>query len=569
MKSRLAVIVVLSTIISGCTVSLVGDVTPPPDAIVANRVTLAPVPTPAGAPNLQAGAGIYTNRCEPCHGTLGLGDGEQASQLPFFPAAIGDPDLAHANSPENWFRVISVGRITRNMPPFESTLSARERWDVLAYVYSLNWSESMVSKGQELYEQNRDGVAELVGDGFPISVNATQLQSLDLPQDDLQALTAYIQTQALQINMESRGDTTAEPAPSDNTTILGTFTGEVIYGSDGDFPTDLAARLYGFDHTDQVIFEQAQVLGNGKFQFFNIPVKTGRIFFVQVNYQELSFFSEFLTVDTIEDSYKVDVPIYNVTSNTDELAVDQIQVIFDFPETGVMRVVESVTISNLGNLAVAPDEGAPVLHFFLPPEASQLEFQEGELGSRYVPEETGFGDTRAVMPGIESYSLLFAYELPYESGQQIDLPVEFPIGEVVILVPENGIELKDSRFRLQGSQEIDGANYFVFAAKGYFSGDFVHVSLTGAHPIGGNRPGFLNDDSILVGMVAITLAVGYAWIWLRNTDVSSYGRIKPTLDKIVLLDMQFERGKLSKNNYLKRRNTLKSKLRSELMGRER
>jgi hypothetical protein len=70
-------------------------------------------------------------------------------------------------------------------------------------------------------------------------------------------------------------------------------------------------------------------------------------------------------------------------------------------------------------------------------------------------------------------------------------------------------------------------------------------------------------------MVAITLAVGYAWIWLRNTDVSSYGRIKPTLDKIVLLDMQFERGKLSKNNYLKRRNTLKSKLRSELMGRER
>ena len=121
----LALAVVL---LSGCNLSLAGDVTPPPNYIEptelpanpASGVQQASAATvfPLVPPDPSQGAAIYSEKCLPCHGTKGMGDGAQAANLPNQPAPIGSPDFAHSARPVDWFRW-GLSR-TRWAPKFSS-----------------------------------------------------------------------------------------------------------------------------------------------------------------------------------------------------------------------------------------------------------------------------------------------------------------------------------------------------------------------------------------------------------------------------------------------------------------
>ena len=141
-EARILPAALLSLLSAAC--SLAGDVTPPPALATAQMAR--PVPTvgtpndltpPDGPPDLTAGAAIYLDKCAACHGLTGMGDGELAASLQFPPAALGDPVVAQAARPEEWYAVVTQGRMDRLMPGFVS-LSDQERWDVVGYALSLS-----------------------------------------------------------------------------------------------------------------------------------------------------------------------------------------------------------------------------------------------------------------------------------------------------------------------------------------------------------------------------------------------------------------------------------------------
>ena len=560
-----------SLLLTACNFSLAGDVTPPPEAVISSNVTPMPVQAPVSAPDLAAGAEIYTNRCAPCHGATGLGDGEQAARLPFFPSAIGNPELARAASPQDWYRIISLGRIQRFMPPFEA-LTEQERWDVLAYVYSLGWDEDTLNRGAELYLLHQTEIDKLFKDYTPIETKLDFVETLGLPAEDAGALTAHLQAKALGINtqvnqVEQVTPSVGKVAPS----AFGNFHGTIIYGSGDEIPSSLEVRLYGFDHTNQIVSEVTPVAVDGRFAFADIPLVAGRIFFVQVDYQGLSYFSEFVTIEDQANDFSLDVPIFETTADPSKLAVEKIQLIFDFTEPGSIRVVESVTISNLGDRAVAPDEtGTPVLHFSLPALASNLSFEEGELGSRYIPDETGFGDTRAVIPGSNSYSMLFAYDLPYVSSLSYPITIDLPTRSIAVFLPEGQIEMGNGNFQLTGHQDINGTQYAVYVAdQGYYIGDEIPLEISGKNPFGEGANSSTNGDRLLIGMAALTAAVGIAFFWLRRLPAEMPRQTQRILEQISLLDDQFEKGKIGKTSYNKHRKVLKGRLSAAVRKKER
>lgn len=141
-EARLLPAALLGLLSAAC--SLAGDVTPPPALATAQMAR--PVPTvattsevtpPDGPPDLAAGAATYLDKCAICHGVTGMGDGELAASLQFPPAALGDPEVARAARPEEWYSVVTQGRIDRLMPGFVS-LTDQERWDVVGYALSLS-----------------------------------------------------------------------------------------------------------------------------------------------------------------------------------------------------------------------------------------------------------------------------------------------------------------------------------------------------------------------------------------------------------------------------------------------
>ncbi len=141
-RERLLRVALVSLLSAAC--SLAGDVTPPPALATAQMArplpeaaTASAVTPPDGPPDLTAGAVIFQEKCAPCHGPTGMGDGELAASLQFPPAALGDPDLARGVRPEDWYAVVTLGRIERLMPGF-SSLSDQNRWDVVGYALSLS-----------------------------------------------------------------------------------------------------------------------------------------------------------------------------------------------------------------------------------------------------------------------------------------------------------------------------------------------------------------------------------------------------------------------------------------------
>src|SRR5512144_3127209 len=108
MKLRIPLLLTAATIIlTACNFTLAEDVTPPP-----NYVPPTPAPTmgplfPAQAPSTENGASIFAEKCAPCHGATGLGDGEQGIQLGVPVAALGLPEVARAASPAQWYTVVT------------------------------------------------------------------------------------------------------------------------------------------------------------------------------------------------------------------------------------------------------------------------------------------------------------------------------------------------------------------------------------------------------------------------------------------------------------------------------
>ena len=127
--------------------SLAEDVTPPPgmEAPPPSLDTPAPRPTatplgpvfPTEPPDPNQGAPIYAEKCAPCHGETGMGDGPDSAMLQNQVAALGDAELARVSTPADWFRMVTQGDLSKFMPPF-SSLNESQRWDVIAYLFTLS-----------------------------------------------------------------------------------------------------------------------------------------------------------------------------------------------------------------------------------------------------------------------------------------------------------------------------------------------------------------------------------------------------------------------------------------------
>src|SRR5512144_1845979 len=209
MKLRIPLLLTAATILlSACNFSLAEDVTPPP-----GYVSPTPAPTlgplyPAQAPSTQNGALIFAEKCAPCHGTTGMGDGQKGIQLGVTVPAFGLPEIARPASPAQWYTTVTRGNMERFMPPFAS-LSNQERWDVVAYAMTLHTSEEQIAKGKQLFEVNCTNCST---DFFKDQAKMAALSEVELARivkqgndklpafgaklsdDDVWAVTAYLRS---------------------------------------------------------------------------------------------------------------------------------------------------------------------------------------------------------------------------------------------------------------------------------------------------------------------------------------------------------------------------------------
>ncbi len=77
----------------------------------------------------EAGKKLYQQSCQACHGINGGNiAGADFSQVSFSPSLEESSDY--------YFWILSEGRLDKGMPPYESSFSEEQRWQVLTYLWS-------------------------------------------------------------------------------------------------------------------------------------------------------------------------------------------------------------------------------------------------------------------------------------------------------------------------------------------------------------------------------------------------------------------------------------------------
>ena len=135
-KKILFVILVLAAfVLTAC-----GDASANPDVNVIG--TLAPVPAefagqanPLGADAAAAGADVFRNNCEACHGQQGHGDGPAGTALVPAPKNLAVLQALAADDYLLWR--ISSGKDGTAMIGWKNVLTDEQIWEIIAFIRTL------------------------------------------------------------------------------------------------------------------------------------------------------------------------------------------------------------------------------------------------------------------------------------------------------------------------------------------------------------------------------------------------------------------------------------------------
>jgi mono/diheme cytochrome c family protein len=625
--------------------SLAEDITPPPgyQAPTAPQSTAtSPAPVyPILPPDPTRGEANYAEKCAPCHGNSGLGDGPDASELPNPVAPLGDPDFAREAAPADWYLMVSNGNLQKFMPPFNS-LTVPERWDVIAYAYTLSTTPEEVARGQELFAENcaachgerGEGDGPEAGSLSVSPINFTDQEFMgtrsaadlfvsitnglgemhsfaDLTEDDRWALTSFLRTLTFDdgtVELVEEGDipetqageaspeTSATPEevasdiPSEGEaeSTLGTVTVEMVAASGNPLPSGMEVTVFVFEDMAQVYSTTLALSDTGIAEAVDVPMKPEQFVFATTNHEGVVYGSDIVVVESGMTSVDVSVPYYEPTTDVSVLKAERMHIFFDFVSEDTIQVFVLYIFSNTSDMVLAAESNdAPALVFTLPEGATNLERDIGmEIQDVDLPD--GFG-LLTVYPSTEQYQILYSFELPYDQNSaEIDLPIAIDTSAVIVMMPENGVEVESNQLTDAGMRDIEGISYNLYNGSNLRSGDQLGMAVSGkpkASAVAGDTAtGVGTSNGLVIGLASfgVVLIGAGVYLWVRNRDKEEAGdgsedayandlpeteNPEDLMDAIITLDDLYQKGEIPEDAYLERRAELKAHLK-EIMGSE-
>jgi len=578
MKFRnIALFALVAILLTACNLSLAEDITPPPGYIPPTAgPTMGPLYPPQAA-NIENGAAIFAEKCSPCHGTTGLGDGPQGKQLPVPVAALGLPQTAQKAAPSRWFTVVTQGNIERFMPPFVS-LSDQERWDVVAYALSLHTSTDMIAQGQTLFEANcadcptepftdqqkmaalSDGdLVSLMQEGndtipaFGAKLSETELYSVAAylrsltfaaapsatpttapvtPTTEATATSAAAYPNpaegtavAVQATPTLNGTAQAQATAGTPVTVVGSVRGSVI-NTAGALPANLTVTLRGYDHAQDATSGPQETLtltttagADGSLLFENVELIANRLLLVEAEYKGIAYQSEFAVVEAgASEVSLLPLTLYNTSSDFSKLTVDQSHIFLEVAD-GKLQVIEFLNLTNpTQTTIIIPAVDNQMALVKMPAGMTNLGYdaQQGEA-TPVSAADGGF----ALPPSEKSYGVVAGFETPYTDSAEFELPFVLGMPSGSVLVPA-GIKLEGAGLTDMGQQDIgSGSIYQAYEFGEIKPGDSLSLKLTGTPKTTDTTtttPETKSNQPLIIGAGVLGLAlIGLgAWLYLRD-----------------------------------------------------
>ena len=620
MKFRIAILILLTALLSACNLTLAEDVTPPPDYIPPT-----PVPTlvlvPPQTPNIADGKAIYAEKCAASHGDTGLGDGPQGIQLGVTVPAFAVPEVARSASPANWYTVVTRGRMDRFMPPFAS-LNDQQRWDVVAYIMTLHTSEEEIQKGRGIFETVcKDCSTDVYKDQAKMAALSTvelarivRLGNDEIPafgenlsDADMWAVAEYLRS----LTYDNTPPATPTPVPATQPPVptgegsssaegtpvgteqaqiteeatavpqegFGTVRGTIDNQSSDPLPADTTVTLHGYEHdftntsagTQEVLTLTGTVAPDGSFVFDNVEMPENRIFIAEITFNGTQLDTDYALVQAGQTS--LDLPplvIHDMTEDTSLLTVDELDIFLNADGDTDYQILALYTFRNASDMTISVPMGTqqeiPFLKF--PVGAQALGYEAVQDSAHFTSTADGF----AMPPSDQSYGIIAYSSVPKDKEFTIAQPLELAVTHIRIFVPD-GMKVTGDQVTADTTQDIQGVTYQSYFATGLAAGDVLHMTVSGtAKATSSSTTSSTSKNTLLIGGagLGIALILAGAWLFLRERknaaeeldeededEEEEFESSEDVMDAIIALDDLYRAKKISDEAYHKRRAELK------------
>ncbi len=564
MKLRLLVVFVFAALfLASC--SMAEDITPPPDYSAATPAPVVEVTYPSGMPSVESGAAIYEVECASCHGVTGLGNGELASQMPVAVPAIGLREISSQATPADWYLILTEGSVSRGMPSYAS-LSVEDRWDLLAYTYSLSTTAEQIDTGAALYAANcaechgatgnqnpsadfTDPVfmAQRSGTGMyrQVSEGGSTMPAFGslLAEDEIFALTDYVRSlsfsepltavtaasadptpteEPVVATSEPVADATDVPVAADSTStpelILLTLSGHVSTGDGSALEPGLPVELHQYDMNTGAELDAipGEVASDGTFLFADIAITADSqlAYWASVDYQGVPYSSDFATYDGSTTTFDMPVTIYEATSDYTLLKVPQLEGYFLFDTEGVVQVFQFYRfVNDSGKTIVFPIPDSTIPFIQTPEGAQDLQFSPGSNTAPFMTADDGV----AMLPGPDLvYEIVTIYTLPYEKRLSLEIPFALPADSVVLYI-EEGIKVKSKALTEVGPTAIQEINFVEYDASDVAAGDSIALTMSGSISASDTTTPILDKKLIIIiGIAGLLLIAAGLFLFVRE-----------------------------------------------------
>jgi len=330
-------------------------------------------------------------------------------------------------------------------------------------------------------------------------------------------------------------------------------------------PDELIVTLKVYDTMNLISQVDEKTDSNGSFAFKDVALENGQVYQLITIVDGIEYSSDVLHNPEIDSKGEVDLPINITTTTTDNsnLFAERLHVFFDFIDENTIQIVELFVINNPTNQVVISESNLkPIIQYKLPEEAQNLQFEQGEIGARYIETDEGFGDLQQ-FDANSSTQFLFAYEIPYKREKEILIDLPLPVKAAVFMLPTNSVQLESSMLNFDGNRTVQGMDIQTYSSNNLVDQNEIVIKLTGKIKIVSQK----EDNSlisILIGASVFVIAVLLAFIWLRKRNKKleivenneQEDDLEALLDAVIALDDANKNGEIPEIAYQSRRNEL-------------
>ena len=337
------------------------------------------------------------------------------------------------------------------------------------------------------------------------------------------------------------------------------LSGQIINGTKLDNDVTYKIKLMATQNSSSELVDIEIIETFKNFEFNKVIIDEAFTYFLMITHQDIP---TIVFIEDIDDPKDITVTVYDRVFTPKNIDVIDYSIMIPHisPESDIISVLGLISFTNNSNSTYFADltdpntSGLNLLRFSLPENFENLSVDSDLPPGNVMQIPTGFALSNPVPPG--QHQILYSYSMPRNTGS-IKYNIRLPFGseKFKMLVPQKS-KIETDYNLLKESTLVDDKTYEILQGQDIEKGEVIVIDL-----INITKPGawkkitfFVEKNSVpffvgsATGLILIFILI-FSFLRSNNKKIKINKNQNIFIDKIIDLDLRFEKNEINEEEY--------------------